>query len=264
MYKYLLVIGTVMSISLLSTMCWSGDRESPSRVKPPGAEESTKTEVLSGGAKLLQTHSPLTAFDVYLVGFHPMKDDPSHQMEAHHFCKVVNDDFMQCVLFDGNSSNANLNGIEYIISEKLFKTLPADEKQYWHPHNYEILSGELVAPRLPEAAEHVLMKTKVNSYGKTWHLWNTGAYGQSGDKLPLGRPMLAWSFNHDGEAQPGLVESRDKAMGINSGKVRQERQDLVPLTQPQMGVDALKGKFSGPTQSIVGVENESSSGGSQQ
>jgi hypothetical protein len=37
--------------------------------------------------------------------------------------------------FDGNTRNANLTGIEYIISERLFEQLPRDERPYWHPHN---------------------------------------------------------------------------------------------------------------------------------
>jgi uncharacterized protein DUF1264 len=49
------------------------------------------------------------------------------------------------VLFDGNGRDANLIGIEYIISGRLFGTLPESEKPYWHPHNYEILSGQLAA-----------------------------------------------------------------------------------------------------------------------
>ncbi len=246
------------AILLAESPVWSQERESAMQAHPPGAKVTAKTQALSVGAKLLQAHSPLSGFDVYLVGFHPMKDDPSLQLEAHHYCKVVNQDFMQCILFDGNTPTANLNGIEYIISEKLFNTLPSSEKQYWHPHNYEILSGELVGPRLPEAAEHSLMKTKMNSYGKTWHVWDTGDYARPGDKLPLGKPMLAWSFNRDGEVDPGLVKSRDAAMGIDTAKVRQERQDLVPLAHPQSGVDALKDKFPRPTTSIPGVQDKSS------
>ena len=93
------------------------------------------------------------------------------------------------------------------------------------------------------------MKGKMNSYGKTFHLWSTG----KGDKLPMGEPMLAWSFNRDGEAKEGLVERRDKAMGINSSEIRRERQEFVSLAKPQEGVNALQGAFSGPTQSIPGV-----------
>ena len=96
--------------------------------QPPGDEKSSKTSVLEAGARLLQRTSPLGPMDIHLVGFHPMKDDPEHQMEAHHFCHQVNEDFAQCVLFDGDSKGANLNGIEYIISEKLFEGLPEEEK----------------------------------------------------------------------------------------------------------------------------------------
>ena len=222
---------------------------------PAGSDESTKTEVLEAGATALQTDAPLDPINVYLVGFHPMKADPGHQMEAHHFCNQVNEDFAQCVLFDGNTELANLNGVEYIISEKLFKTLPEEEKQYWHPHNYEILSGQLVAPGLPNVAEIELMKTKVNSYGKTWHFWRTGSGEKEGDPLPLGEPELAWSFNRDGEVKPELLERRDRQMGISSSEKRKDRQDLVDMANPQMGVDALKDAFPGPTESIPGVRD---------
>jgi hypothetical protein len=224
-----------------------GSRE-PS-VHPPGREETLKTDALELGAKVLQKDSPLDPMDVYLVGFHPMKQDPSHQMEAHHFCRQVNQDFAQCVLFDGNTRAANLNGIEYIISERLFETLPEKERQYWHPHNGEILSGQLVAPGIPSVAEKELMKGKMNSYGKTWHVWST----DQGDKLPLGEPVLAWSFNRFGEAKPGLVENRDQKLGIDSAEKRRERQELVNIAKPQAGVDALKGRFQGATEDIPGV-----------
>ncbi|VTU31554.1 hypothetical protein H6CHR_03622 [Variovorax sp. PBL-H6] len=96
------------------------------------------------------------------------------------------------------------------------------------------------------------MKEKMNSYGKTWHVWDTGTMGQAGDKLPLGAPMLAWSFNHDGEAKPGLVEQRDKKMDISSSEKRQQRADLQSLAKPQSGVDDLKGAFH-DTKPIPGV-----------
>ncbi len=83
----------------------------------------------------------------------------------------------------------------------------------------------------------------MNSYGKTWHVWNTGSMGQAGDKLPFGPLMLAWSFNRDGEAAPGLVERRDRKMGIDSTEKRRQRADLRPLANPQAGVDALKAAF---------------------
>jgi hypothetical protein len=208
--------------------------------RPTGKESAPTTRVLEGAAGVLQNDEPIDQIKMYLVGFHPMKSDPSHQMEAHHYCNQVNEEFAQCVLFDGNTSNANLNGIEYIISERLFETLSLEEKRYWHPHNYEILSGQLVAPGIPAAAEKALMAGKMNSYGKTWHVWKTGMFGQAGDKLPLGEPHLAWSFNRDGEDKPGLVAARDKKLGVDTAKMREERRDLAAQARPQCGVDAIQ------------------------
>ena len=226
--------------------------------RPAGEPQTTKTGVLEAGATALQRDAAPDALDIYLVGFHPIKKSPHHQTEAHHFCRQVNQDFAQCALFDGNTAQANLTGIEYIISERLFATLPRAEKQYWHPHNGEILSGQLVAPGLPAAAEKELMRDKMNSYGKTWHTWNTSHGGVAGDPLPLGEPVLAWSFNRFGEANPGLVAERDQRMGIDTEQVRQQRQDLVPLAHPQAGVDTLEGAFGRPTRPIPGVVDRSS------
>lgn len=225
-------------------------------IVPAGETKSPKTRVLELGAKLLQSNSPLKRFDIYLVGFHPMKDSPEDQMEAHHYCHQVNEDFAQCALFDGNTKDANLNGIEYIISEKLFEGLPQEEKQYWHPHNGEILSGQLVAPNIPDVAEKSLMKGKMNSYGKTWHVWDTGHEGKLGTQLPLGEPRLGWSFSRDGEAIPELVEKRDKKLKIDSDEVRKQRADLRQYARPQSGVDDLKGKFDRPTTDIPGVTDQ--------
>ena len=38
-------------------------------------------------------------------------------------------------------------------------------------------------------ASEELMEGKMNSYGKTWHVWNTGAPGVSPDELPLGEEV---------------------------------------------------------------------------
>ena len=219
----------------------------------PGQPKTPKTVTLETGAKILQSNTPLKPFDIYLSGFHPMKDHPDKQMEAHHFCHQVNEDFAQCTLFDSNGSDARLNGIEYIISAKLFDTLPAAERAFWHPHNGEILSGQLIAPGIPAIAEKELMRKKMNSYGKTWHVWNTGHEGMAADQLPFGPAMLAWSFSRDGEAIPSMIDRRDRKQGLSTAEARRQRADLQKLARPQSGVDNVKGKFSRATKDIPGV-----------
>ncbi len=251
------IVTVAIAIAIALQLAPSGAFGQPASVegpgKPPGADKSLKTRALEAGAALLQRTAPLHHFDIYLSGFHPMKDKPGMQLIAHHYCRQVNQDFAQCVLFDGNTEMANMNGVEYIISERLFKTLPAEERKYWHPHNGEILAGQLVAPGIPQAAEHALMKQKMNSYGKTWHMWNTGHAGAAGDALPLGDPMLAWSFSRFGELDPTLQAARDRAQGIDTEQKRRYRADLRKFAEPQSGVDDLKGQFPRPTSPIPGV-----------
>lgn len=232
----------------------------PAPLRPAGDPTGPRFRALQLGAKALQSTRPLRGFDAYLVGFHPAKHEPNMQMEAHHFCKVVNDDLIQCVLFDGNTVDANLIGVEYIVSADLFATLPAEEEDYWHPHDYEVLSGQLIAPGLPAAAEQQLMAELMGSYGKTWHTWHTGRHDLGGGHdLPLGDPMLMWSFNRDGEADPPLEAHRAEAMGIDPDAVRRRRQQLLDRTAPQHGVDALRDSFPGSTP-IPGVEELGASG----
>ncbi len=221
----------------------------PSPVTPAGERKGAWLAALEQGAHLLQSTTPLRGFDVYVVGFHCPKNQPHAQMEAHHYCRVVNDDLLQCVLFDGNTKEANLIGIEYIVSGRLFDTLPEEEKDYWHPHNYEVFSGELVAPGLPDAAESAFMEKLVNSYGKTWHTWHTGRHdGEPGHDLPLGDPKLMWSFNREGECEQSLKDDRDRCFGVDpEKKAEQRRAAFLDRARPQRGVDAMADQFSGTT-----------------
>jgi len=243
-------------VLLFTSTTLLGQQALPPQVAPPGDTKTAKTKTLATGARLIQSHAPLDQLTIYLNGFHPMKDNPQEQMEATHYCHQVNQDFAQCVLFDSESKDANLTGIEYIISEKLYNTLPSDEKQYWHPHNYEILSGELVAPGLPDSVEKTTLKDKMNSYGKTWHVWMTGSPATNGQQqLPLGPPHLAWSFNHDGEINPELDKRRDSRLKINTTEKRNQRADLSGLAHPQQGVNAIKSAFPNPDGAPAGVKD---------
>jgi hypothetical protein len=230
--------GIVLLVGLGLLACES---RSPA-VQPQGQPTTPGTQALEAGAKVLQGEGPTDVLNVYLVGFHPLVDDPTMVMEAHHYCHQLNEDLSQCAVWDGNTNDANLVGIEYIISARLYEQLPAAERESWHPHDYEIVSGLLVAPGLPPAADLELMRRKMNSYGKTWHVWHTG---EMGDDLPLGPARLAWSFNADGELPARFVEERDRAMLTSTEDVRRRRQSLVPLAEPQHGVDRLAEAFPG-------------------
>lgn len=242
-----------LSAALAASACSDATSDPPSGKSAPGSAETAKTAALESAANLIQSKGPIGKISLYLDGFHAAKDDPTMQMEAHHYCNQVNEDFSQCVLFDGNTGGSRLMGIEYIIGAKLYDSLPAGEKAYWHPHNFEILSGQLRLPGVPDVAEKEALEGKINSYGKTWQTWMTGMHGSKSDDLPLGPPRLQWSFNHDGEEAAGMVADRDKRMGLDTAKARRDRADLAAIAQPQGGVNAMSGMFPEAKASMTGV-----------
>src|SRR3978361_2078208 len=178
----------------------------------PGNAKSSKSKMLAMGADVLQSHAPINAINMYLNGFHFYADDMGRQIEAHHYCHHVNEHFFQCVIYDGNQSDSRLIGIEYIVSEKIFKMLPDDEKPLWHSHRHETTSGELVMPGIPMPVEHTAIATLVNTYGKTWHTWQI----DRDPTLPLGIPQLMMGFTADGQLKPDMIARRDKDLKLST------------------------------------------------
>lgn len=210
-----------------------GENNTPSSQQAPGAEKSLRTEALETGAKTLQDRQPLDAVSAYLDGFHFYNGDMDGQMEAHHYATVLNDDVMQAIIYDGNTADAKLMGVEYIISARLFEQLPEDEKRLWHSHRYEVKSGALIAPGLPAAAETALMKKLAATYGKTIHTWHT----DRGKELPYGVPALMMGFTADGQLDPKLRADRDRRFGVDSNEIARRRADF-PDTPIAPGADA--------------------------
>ena len=199
----------------------------------PGEERTTKTKILEAGAELLQQEAPLRAIHAHVCGFHFYNGQIDRQVVAHHYCSHLSEDVLQCILYDSDKPDARLIGIEYIISAKLFETLPAEEKKLWHSHVHEVKSGQLIAPGLPEIAEKELMKKLIGTYGKTWHTWQV----DRGDKLPLGIPQLMMGFTADGQANSKMVSDRDQGYGIDSNEKRKNRAE-IPSPAILPGADA--------------------------
>lgn len=218
------------ALALAAACCTGcGDRDTHSPVAAAGSAAGTGTRLLEAGSAALQDKPPVEALNAYLDGFHFYSGRMGMQMEAHHYCAVLGEDLIQCVIYDGNVRDAKIMGVEYIVSERLFKDLPPEEKALWHSHVHEVKSGQLVAPGLPAAAEHALMRKLVRTYGKTWHTWHTDLHRQ----LPLGVPQLMMGFTADGQVDPRMVDARDRRFGIDSARRRQEREDIdAPAVDP--------------------------------
>jgi Protein of unknown function (DUF1264) len=174
------------------------------------AQSSEKTKSAAASANF----PPIGDIHAHVCGIHFYSGDMSRQIIAEHYCSHLSDEVLQCILYDSNKPGARLIGIEYIVSAKIFESLPPEEKKLWHSHNYEVKSGVLTAPGMADAAEKDLMKVLIGTYGKTWHTWQV----DRGDKLPMGIPQLMMAFTADGQAKANIVAERDKLYGASAAK----------------------------------------------
>ncbi len=157
------------------------------------AEDSAKDSCSTG-----QNLAPIKEVGMYLDGYHTYKHEDKlsgekqRQVRTAHYCKQVNPDMFQCLIYDGNGPNAKCIGVEYVITDKLFQTLAADEQKYWHPHDAEVDTGLLILPGLPEEKQKEILGVLRSTHGKTWQVWPNLA-----DQVPLGEPTLMWSVDPD-------------------------------------------------------------------
>ena len=186
-----------------------------------GKGHPLKHRVLDVAAGMMQPKYPVNAMSTYLNGFHMYADDMGRQVEASHFCIHLQHDLHQCVIFDRNEPDARLIGIEYITTEERFRSFPDDEKRLWHSHHYEVKSGVLVAPGIPDLAEHAYFQDLVTTYGKTFHTWQ---YDR--DDFPYGIPQLMMAFTEDGQADESQIHDRDRRLGVSAPHKRRNRADI--------------------------------------
>lgn len=107
-------------------------------------------------------------------------------MIAHHWCKTGIPGFVaECQLYDSDSSNARLVGVELVVTAATWKTFRASERALWHYHKTEIPKIGATLPDLsPEEAAKVA-KSLEETYGKIYLLWDPGR-----QSLPTGQPSV--------------------------------------------------------------------------
>lgn len=197
-----------------------------------GKGHPAKHRAVDIASGLMQPKYPLEAMSTYLNGLHMYADEMGRQVEATHLCSHLRHDLHQCVIFDSNKPDARLIGIEYIIPEERFRSLPEEEKKLWHSHHYEVKSGILTAPGVPEMAEHAYFEDLVSTYGKTFHTWQ---YDR--EDFPYGIPQLMMGLTGDGQVDEALLRKRDESIGVSTQRKRENRADIqappiVPGSDP--------------------------------
>jgi hypothetical protein len=122
-------------------------------------------------------------------------DDPSLRVE--HFCKPHDRVMMVCQLYDSNSANATLIGIEYMITQGQYDSLPNREKPYWHAHREE-LRPERADPMMPELSPEQAQAEMAKMF-PTW-----------------GKVIITWIPSDDLPSFPPQVQLVDHPFMVNA------------------------------------------------
>ena len=164
-----------------------------------GAMASVKAPV----AEVL--HCPLA-----FAGVHLLKEMPEVSQVAFHYCKPLNDDVSQCLLYDGTGPDARLIGTEYLVTQAIYDKMPAEEKAYWHDHKHEVDAGLLRSLTQTGAEEKATLAKVRTLYGKIYHTWN------GGKTYPRGPARLYWSATGE---EPFVVSPKaDLPPELRAGK----------------------------------------------
>ncbi len=122
-------------------------------------------------------------------------EDPFLRVE--HFCKPHDRVMMVCQLYDSNSANATLIGIEYIITQEQYDSLPDREKPYWHAHREEFAPNR-ADPMMPELSPEQAQAEMAKMF-PTW-----------------GKVIITWIPSDDLPSFPPQVQLVDHPFMVNA------------------------------------------------
>lgn len=199
---------------------------------PLGRPTTVSSQAMDMGAQVLQPLKPVRQMKQHACSFALYAHDMRRQLEAHHFVSRLNQDVLQCAVYDSDKPSARLIGVEYIVSDGIFETLPAEEQRLWHSHAYEVKAGLWTDVGVPEMLQTSEMGRMAKTYGKFWCAWQA----DRGDRLPLGAPALMVSPQavEPGRVRAELVRSRDErfkvdssARGLKGARVEMEEPEWI-------------------------------------
>ena len=193
-------------------------------------------KVLEAGASTLQSLTPIKQIHAHLCALHAYAAEPSRQIVAHHFCTHLTSEIHQCVLYDSADKGARLVGVEYLISRRLYDTLPAAERPYWHSHKFEVASGMLTMPGLPELLERPLMHEIAAMYGKIVCTWQSDIHA-----LPIGPPQIMVSLTQRQQVDEDKLAEQERQTGIKVEERRKQREGKIEIADDKPAeVDAIE------------------------
>ena len=135
--------------------------------------------------------SPLDGYTIHVTAPHVMDGEVIGPF--HHYCKPINNEIIQCILFESTDPNARMTEVEYMVSKKLARgVIPKwSHTQNWHDHKQEIETGRVaVVYPTDEKTVKDLVEHVSATDGIIFHLWPKDA------PIPDGSVMIAQSVGH--------------------------------------------------------------------
>lgn len=87
---------------------------------PPGKAMTVGQQMLDKGAEMMQSFKPVKKMSQHVCSFAIYSHDLTRQIETHHYITRLNQDFLQCAVYDSDDSTARLIGlIPFITSLSL-------------------------------------------------------------------------------------------------------------------------------------------------
>ena len=179
--------------------------------------------------------NPLEGYTIHVTAPHMMNGEVIGPF--HHYCKPINADIIQCILFESTDANARMTEVEYMVSKKLArKVIPKwAHRQNWHDHKEEIETGRVAIHTPSDPKEQAKLAEYVGKTdGIIFHLWPDGA------PIPDGSVMIAQSIGH-WEATHGKIGTAKAAPAAETEKgISGAVNDMFK----RLGIAETKGSYS--------------------
>ncbi|KAA8515032.1 hypothetical protein F0562_018181 [Nyssa sinensis] len=107
---------------------------------PPGKQMTMGQHVLDKGAQMMQSLKPIQKMKQHVCTFALYSHDMTRQVETHHYVTRLNQDFLQCAVYDSDDPSAHLIGDRLPLGAPALMMSPQEE-------NLGILKPELVQKR---------------------------------------------------------------------------------------------------------------------
>jgi hypothetical protein len=97
------------------------------------ADESERGPI----ATVIPTKAPIAEeprCPLSLAGDNLRWSPPGYPRVAYRDRQPLDGPVSHCLLFDGPGPDARLIGVEYLVSDEVYRRMPAEEQLYWHAH----------------------------------------------------------------------------------------------------------------------------------